>query len=59
MIVIYCIVKETVFCRYKNYKIKTNLCHPEYDAIHDFSVCLKTSSNPADIIWFQSHTAKD
>ena len=27
-----------------------------YDAILDFSVCLKTGSNPADINRFRSHT---
>ena len=28
----------------------------KYDAIHDFSVRLRTDSNPADINRFQSHT---
>ena len=30
-----------------------------YDAIHDFSVWLRTGSNPADISWFRSDTGKD
>ena len=29
-----------------------------YGAKHDFSVWLRTGSNPADINWFQSHTGK-
>ena len=29
-----------------------------YDAIHDFSVWLKTGSKPADINRFRSHTGK-
>ena len=29
-----------------------------YDTIHDFSVCLRTGSNPADIHRFRSHTGK-
>ncbi len=30
----------------------------QYDAIHNFSVLLRTSSNPADIDRFRSHTEK-
>ena len=30
----------------------------EYDAIHDFSVCLRSGSNPADINRFRSYTGK-
>ena len=29
-----------------------------YDAIDDFSVCLRTVCNPADINQFRSHTGK-
>ncbi len=40
----------------KNYKIKTSFVSP--DAIHDFSVWLRTGSNPVDCNRFQSHTGK-
>ena len=28
----------------------------QYNAMHDFTVCLRTGSNPADVNWFRSHT---
>ena len=31
----------------------------EYDAIYDFSVCLRTGSYPADINQFRSHTGNN
>ena len=32
--------------------------HRKFDTIHDFSVWLKTGSNPANINRFRSHTGK-
>ena len=30
----------------------------QYDVMHDFTVWLRTGSNPADIDWFETHIGK-
>ena len=55
-------IKAVWLSGYREFKLKRNtstsillLCI-QYDAIHNFSVLLRTCSNPADINWFGSHT---
>ena len=56
------IIDSFQFILKKNYKIKTSFVifikSLKYDAIHDFSVLLRTGSNPADINRFLSHVGK-